>query len=124
VVSRGARGRRAPYIRSGKLRPLAVTPAKRWSTLPDVPMLDEAGLEGFDIGTWFGVLAPGATPREAVARLNTETVKVIHSPEFKARMQEIGAEPVGNTAEQMAEQIKTETSRLAKAVKDAKVTIE
>jgi tripartite-type tricarboxylate transporter receptor subunit TctC len=113
-----------PHIKSGKLRALAVTTAKRSSALPDVPTLDEAGLKGFDIGTWFGVLAPAATPRDVLARLNTEMVKVIQSPEFKARMQEIGAEPVGNTAEQMAEQIKAETARFAKAVKDAKVTIE
>jgi tripartite-type tricarboxylate transporter receptor subunit TctC len=113
-----------PHIKSGKLRALAVTTAKRSSALPDVPTLDEAGLKGFDIGTWFGVLAPAASPRDVLARLNTEMVKVIQSPEFKARMQEIGAEPVGNTAEQMAEQIKAETARFAKAVKDAKVTIE
>jgi len=113
-----------PHIRSGKLRALAITTAKRSAALPDVPTLDEAGLKAFDIGTWFGVLAPAATPKDILARLNTEMVKVIHSPEFRKRMAEIGAEPVGNSADQMAQQVRSETEKFAKLVKDAKVTIE
>lgn len=112
------------HIKSGKLRALAVTTAKRSSALPDVPTLDEAGLKGFNIGTWFGVLAPVATPRDVLARLNAEMVKVIQSPDFRKRMDEIGAEPIGNSAEQMAQQIKGETEKFAKLVKEAKVTIE
>lgn len=113
-----------PHIKSGKLRALAVTTAKRSSALPDVPTLDEAGLKGFAIGTWFGVLAPAATPKDLLARLNTEMVKVIQSPEFRKRMDEIGAEPIGNTADQMADQIKAETEKFGKLVKEAKVVIE
>ena len=113
-----------PHIKAGKLRPLAVTTAKRSSALPDVPTLDEAGLKGFNIGTWFGVLAPAATPKDIVARLNTEMVKIIQSPEFRKRMGEIGAEPIGDSADQLAVQIKNETERFAKLVKDAKVVIE
>jgi tripartite-type tricarboxylate transporter receptor subunit TctC len=113
-----------PHIKAGKLRPLAVTTVRRSAALPDVPTLEEAGLKGFDIGTWFGVLAPAATPKDIVARLNTEMVKVIQSPEFRKRMDEIGAEPIGNSADQMAQQIKAETEKFAKLVKDAKVTIE
>ena len=112
------------HIKSGKLRALAVTTAKRSSALPDVPTLEEAGLKGFNIGTWFGVLAPAATPKDVLARLSTETVKAIQSPEFRKRMEEIGAEPIGNTVDQMAQQIKGETEKFAKLVKDAKVTIE
>jgi tripartite-type tricarboxylate transporter receptor subunit TctC len=112
------------HIKSGKLRALAVTTAKRSSALPDVPTLDEAGLKGFNIGTWFGVLAPVATPKDILTRLNTEMVKVIQSPEFRKRMEEIGAEPIGNSAEQMAQQIKGETEKFAKLVKEAKVTID
>jgi tripartite-type tricarboxylate transporter receptor subunit TctC len=113
-----------PHIKAGKLRPLAVTTARRSAALPDVPTLEEAGLKGFNIGTWFGVLAPAATPKDIVARLNTEMVKVIQSPEFRKRMDEIGAEPIGNSADQMAQQIKGETEKFAKLVKDAKVTID
>jgi len=112
------------HIKSGKLRALAVTTAKRSSALPEVPTLEEAGLKGFDIGTWFGVLAPAATPKDVLARLNAEMVKAIQSPDFRKRMEEIGAEPIGNSAEQMAAQIKGETEKFAKLVKDAKVTIE
>lgn len=113
-----------PHIKTGKLRPLAVTTAKRSPALPDVPTLDEAGLKGFDIGTWFGVLAPAATPKDIVARLSSEMVKIIQSPEFRKRMDEIGAEPIGNSPEQMARQVKDETEKFAKLVKDAKVVIE
>ena len=113
-----------PHIKAGKLRALAVTTAKRSSALPDVPTLDEAGLKGFNIGTWFGVLAPVATPKDVLARLNTEMVKVIQSPEFRKRMDEIGAEAIGDSAEHMAQQIRSETEKFAKLVKDAKVTIE
>ena len=112
------------HIRSGKLRALAVTTAKRSSALPDVPTLDEAGLKGFDIGTWFGVLAPAATPKDIVARLNAEIVKAVQSPELRKRMDEIGAEPIGNSSEAMAQQIKDETAKFARLVKDAKVVIE
>jgi tripartite-type tricarboxylate transporter receptor subunit TctC len=112
------------HIKGGKLRALAVTTAKRSSVLPDVPTLDEAGLKGFDLGTWFGVLAPAATPKELVVRLNAEMVKIIRSPEFRKKMDDIGAEPVGNTPEQMARQVKDDTERFAKLVKDAKVSID
>jgi len=112
------------HIRSGKLTALAVTTARRSSALAGVPTLDEAGLKGFDIGTWFGVLAPAATPKEIVARLNADIVKIIHSADFRKRMEEIGAEPVGNSSEQMARQIRDETDKFARLVKDAKVTIE
>jgi len=113
-----------PHIKAGKLRALAVTTARRSSALPDVPTLDEAGLKGFNIGTWFGVLAPVATPKDVLARLNAEMVKVIQSPEFRKRMDEIGAEAIGDSAEHMAQQIRSETEKFAKLVKDAKVTIE
>jgi tripartite-type tricarboxylate transporter receptor subunit TctC len=113
-----------PHIKAGKLRAIAVTTARRSSALPDTPTLDELGLKGFDIGTWFGVLAPAATPREVVARLNTEIVKILQSAEFKQRMADIGAEVVGNTPEQMTAQIKNDTEKFAKLVKEGKVTID
>jgi tripartite-type tricarboxylate transporter receptor subunit TctC len=113
-----------PHIKAGKLRALAVTTAKRSAALPDVPTLEEAGLKGFNIGTWFGVLAPAATPQDVVTRLNAEMVKIIQSPEFRSRMAEIGAEPIGDTSAQMAQQIASETEKFGKLVKEAKVVIE
>lgn len=113
-----------PHIKASKLRALAVTTAKRSAALPDVPTLEEAGLKGFNIGTWFGVLAPAATPKDVVARLNSEMVKIIHSPDFARRMDEIGAQPIGDKPEEMARQIEQETAKFSALVKTAKVVIE
>lgn len=112
------------HIKAGRLRPLAVTTIKRSPALPDVPTLDESGMTGFDLGTWFGVLVPAATPKEIVDRLNTEIVKIVQSPAYKKKMEEIGAESIGNTQAQMATQIKEDTERFAKIVKEAKITID
>ena len=112
-----------PHVKSGKLRALAVTTDQRSAALPDVPTLAEAGLKGFNMGTWFGVLAPAGTPPDVVARLNTEMVKVIKSPEFGKRMAEIGAVPIGNSSAEMARQIKEDTDNYAKLVKEANVSI-
>lgn len=112
------------HIKAGKLTALAVTTDKRSPALPNVPTLDEAGLKGFNLGTWFGVLAPAATPKEVVSKLNTEMVKIIHSPEFRQKMEEIGADPIGNTPEQMVKQIGDETQKFSKLVKEGKVAIE
>ena len=112
------------HIRAGKLRALAVTTARRASALPDVPTLAESGLAGFDLGTWFGIMAPAATPKDIVARLSAEMTKIIASADFKKRMQDVGAEPVGDSPEQMARRIKDDTEKYAKLVKDAKVTID
>lgn len=112
------------HIKGGKLRPLAVTTARRSSVLPDVPTLQEAGLKDFDIGTWFGVLAPTATPKDVVARLSAEMAKIVASPDFAQRMEAIGAEPIGGTPDQMAKRIDDETVKFAKLVKDGKVAID
>ena len=113
-----------PHIQGGKLRALAVTTAKRSAALPDVPTLDEAGLKGFDMGTWFGMLAPAGTPKDVLARLNADMVKIIHSPEFRKKMGDIGADPIGDTPEQMARLIRDDTARFAKLVQEAKVSID
>lgn len=113
-----------PYIKAGKLRALAVTIETRSAALPDVPTLAEAGLKDFNIGTWFGVLAPASTPKDVLTRLNVEMVKIIQSPDFVKRMNEIGAQPIGNRSEEMARQIKEETDKFAALVKSAKVVIE
>jgi tripartite-type tricarboxylate transporter receptor subunit TctC len=76
------------------------------------------------MGTWFGVLAPTGTPPEVVARLNTEIVKVINSADFRKKMDDIGAVPMGDTPAQMATQIKDDTERFAKLVKEAKVSLD
>ncbi|EJE53948.1 hypothetical protein PMI14_01160 [Acidovorax sp. CF316] len=112
------------HIKAGKLRAVAVTTAKRSSTLPDVPTLAESGMKEFDQGTWFGIMAPAGTPKEVVTRLNTELVKIIQSPDFRKRMEEIGAEPIGNTPAEMEAQIRNDTAKYARLVKEAKVSID
>ena len=113
-----------PFIRQGKLRPLAVTTAKRSSALPDVPTMQEAGIAGLNIGTWFGLLAPAATPKDVTEKLNKEIVKIINTPEFQKQMAEIGAEPVGNTQQEMAKQIQEETEKFAGLVKAGNVKVD
>jgi tripartite-type tricarboxylate transporter receptor subunit TctC len=113
-----------PFIKEGKLKALAVTTAKRSSTLPNVPTLQEAGVPNIAIGTWFGLLAPAATPKAVVTRLNAEVVKIINSSEFKKQMADIGAEPVGNKPEDMAKQIREETEKFAQLIKVGKVTLD
>jgi tripartite-type tricarboxylate transporter receptor subunit TctC len=113
-----------PFIKEGKLKPLAVTTAKRSSALPNVPTLQEAGVPGVAIGTWFGLLAPAATPKPVVQKLNVEIVKIINSADFKKQMLDIGAEPIGNKPEEMAKQIKEETEKFAGLVKAGKVTLD
>ena len=113
-----------PHIKAGKLRPLAVTTAKRSPALPDVPTLQEAGLKDFDIGTWFGVLAPVGTPKPVLDRLSAEATKIIQSPDFKKRMDDIGAQPVGNSPAEMAAQIRSETDKFSLLVKAGNVTVE
>lgn len=113
-----------PQIKAGKLRPLAVTTAARSPALPEVPTLAESGLAGFDQGTWFGVLAPAATPKEIVGKLNAEIVRILNLPDIQKRFAEIGAQPVGNTPAQMAATIKSDTEKYAVLVKKAGVKID
>ena len=113
-----------PFIKEGKLKALAVTTAKRSAALPNVPTLQEAGVSNLAIGTWFGLLAPNSVPKPVVQRLNAEVVKIINSPEFRKQMADIGAEPVGNKPEEMAQQIREETQKFANLVKAGKITVE
>jgi tripartite-type tricarboxylate transporter receptor subunit TctC len=113
-----------PHIKAGKLRPLAVATPKRSVALPDVPTIAEAALPGFEVTTWFGLLVPAKTPKEIAAKLHGEVVKILNMPDVKKRLLEAGAEPVGNTPEEMAAQIKNETESFAKIVKQAKITPE
>jgi tripartite-type tricarboxylate transporter receptor subunit TctC len=112
------------HIRAGKLRALAVTTHKRTAMLPDVPTLEESGLKGFDIETWYGVLAPVATPPEIVTRLNTEMLRIIRSPDFAQKMVAAGCEPLGSTPVEMSRRIADETAKFAKIVKDGNLVIE
>ncbi|MBU3710796.1 MAG: tripartite tricarboxylate transporter substrate binding protein [Limnohabitans sp.] len=113
-----------PQVKAGKLRALAVTTAKRSSAMPDVPSLSETVLPGFDVGTWFGLLAPAATPPAIVQKLNAEIVKIIQQPDVRKQMLEAGSEPMGNTSQQMAAQIKAELEAFESVVKQIKLVVE
>jgi tripartite-type tricarboxylate transporter receptor subunit TctC len=112
-----------PHIRSGKLRAFAVSSARRASSLPEVPTLQEAGFAGFEMSQWQGVLAPAGTPRPVVQRLNAEIVKAMHAPEVHERIAvQGGNEIVTGTPEEFAALIRAELERYAKLVRDAKIT--
>ena len=104
---------------AGRLRALAVSTAKRSPLAPEVPSLDEAGVPGYDLSVWFGVLAPAGTPREILQRLNTEIVKILQSPDVKARFLKQGVEVQTSTPEQFDKFVKAEVARWAKVIKDA-----
>jgi tripartite-type tricarboxylate transporter receptor subunit TctC len=106
-----------PLAKAGKLRPLAVTTAKRSSVAPEVPTLAESGLPGFEIGSWQGVFAPAGTPPEIVKRLNAEIVKILNMPDVKEKLIGLGAEPVGDTPEQFSAYVKTEVVKWSDIVK-------
>jgi tripartite-type tricarboxylate transporter receptor subunit TctC len=106
-----------PHIKSGKLRALATTGAKRDPALPDLPTIAEAGVPGYESGVWFGVSAPAATPREIIDRLNAATVQAAKSPEFIKRMTDLGYNLIPGTPEDMAKMLKAEVMRWAPIVK-------
>jgi len=106
-------------IRNNKLRALAVTSAKRVDDLPDVPTINEAGYKGFDAVTWFGLLAPAGTPKEVIARLNTEFNKALQTPELRKKLGDEGADAAGGTPEQFAALMKDEVPRWGKIVKES-----
>jgi tripartite-type tricarboxylate transporter receptor subunit TctC len=111
-------------IRQGKLRALAVTSAKRVDDLPNVPTINESGYKGFDAVTWFGLLAPAGTPKDVIAKLNTEFNKALKLPELSKRLGEEGADPAGGTPEQFAALIKDEIPRWGKVVKESGAKID
>ena len=89
-----------------------------------MPSLSETALPGFDVGTWFGLLAPAATPPAIVQKLNAEIVKIIQQPDVRKQMLEAGSEPMGNTSQQMAAQIKAELEAFEAVVKQIKLVVE
>ena len=111
-------------IKQGKVRALAVTSTRRTDDLPDVPTINELGYKGFDAVTWFGFLAPAATPKEALALLNAEFNKALKLPELRKKLAAEGADPVGGTAEQFAALIKDDIVRWGKIVKDSGARID
>jgi tripartite-type tricarboxylate transporter receptor subunit TctC len=118
-ISFGATAPAVPHINDGKLRALAVTNKSRSQALPQVPTMAEAGYPEIVGDTWFGVLVPAGTPREINGWLNRAIARVLVLPDVKERALALGFEPVGNTAEEFAAQLKSDGAKWAKVILDA-----
>lgn len=113
-----------PHVRSGKLRALAVTTAKRSAVLPDLPTISESGVPGYDTSTWHGWLAPAGTPASIIIRLSSEIAKSLQARDVTERFATDGGEPVGGTPEQFTRHLVVEITRWRKVVKDAGIPVQ
>jgi tripartite-type tricarboxylate transporter receptor subunit TctC len=113
-----------PQVKAGKLRALATTGTKRMAAAPELPPISEAGLPGYEVLVWYGVLAPGGTPAAAISRLHGEISKIVQLQEIKDRWATLGAEPLHNTPDQFAAFLKADVVKWAKVVRDAGVKID
>jgi tripartite-type tricarboxylate transporter receptor subunit TctC len=111
-------------IRSGRLRALAVGGNVRSAILPDVPTVKEAGIEGYEMKNWYGLLAPAGTPKAIIDKLNAAIVKVVSTPEIKEQFYAQGSEPTSNSPQEFSQFIREETERMSKVVKKAGIKIE
>jgi tripartite-type tricarboxylate transporter receptor subunit TctC len=114
----------APQVRAGKARALAVTGTKRAAALPDVPTVAEAALKGYEATNWYGYVAPAATPRAIIERLNKATVSVLDMPEIRKALLDQGIEAVPSSPEQFAAYIKSETGKWTKVIKSVGIKVE
>lgn len=113
-----------PHVQAGRLKALAVTSARRSSTLPQLPTAAESGLPGYESVGWFGLLAPAATPRNLVAAISADANKVLADPEVKQRMIALGAEPSGNTPGQFALYIRDDQAKWSKLMREQGIKAE
>ena len=111
-----------PHVKSGKVRALAVSSAKRHPLLPDVPTIQEAGIKDFETVAWFGVVAPAGTPRPVLARLNAEVLKAMQLPDVEKRLLDSGSTIIGNTPEEADKFLRDEVAKWGTVVKAAHVT--
>jgi tripartite-type tricarboxylate transporter receptor subunit TctC len=112
------------HIKSGRLKALGVTTARRSSLLPEVPTMSEAGLPGFEMLSWFGLLAPAGTPQPIISRLNAETIKALSTSDMKSAIAAQGSEVMSGSPEQFANYIKAEIARVGKIAKAAGIRAE
>jgi tripartite-type tricarboxylate transporter receptor subunit TctC len=110
------------HIKSGTLRALAVSTEKRLPYLPDVPTVAESGYPAYEMNSWQAAFAPAGTPKDVVTKINGEIVRMLRTPEARERMAREGADPVGNTPEELAKRLASEVAKWAKVVKDTGMT--
>jgi len=113
-----------PHARSGRLRVLAMSAAKRSTAIPEVPTVAEAGVPGYELTSWYGLLAPAGTPGEIVKRLHAEVVRTLALPEVRSRLSGEGADPVGSTPAEFSTFIAAEIGKYARVVAAAKLARE
>ncbi|MGV3629502.1 MAG: Bug family tripartite tricarboxylate transporter substrate binding protein [Betaproteobacteria bacterium] len=112
-----------PHVKSGKVRPVAVTTAKRSQAMPELPTIAESGVKGYEASTWYGLLAPTRTPKPVIDRLHGETVKILAGP-VRQRLEAQGFEPDGGTPAAFAAYIKSEITKWAKVIREAGIPAE
>jgi tripartite-type tricarboxylate transporter receptor subunit TctC len=110
------------HVRAGSLRALAVTTEARLPYLPDLPTIAEQGFPGYEISSWQGAFAPAGTPKEIVAKINRELVRMLAEPEIRARITREGADPVGSTPDAFAQRVKDEIAKWSRVIKQAGIT--
>ena len=113
-----------PRVRSGQLRALAVSSAKRIAAAPELPTVAESGLAGFDVVAWFGLFAPAGTPRPIVERLSSETRAALSAPEVRKRLIDLGAEPLGSSPDEFSAYVSAEFARWGRLAKEAGIRID
>ena len=113
-----------PFVQQGKVRALAISTQERFPPMPDLPTVEQGGVKGFDGSSWQGVVMPANTPREFVLKANAELAKMLKSPEMKEKILQQGGIASGNSPEEFAAFIKSETEKWSKVAKAAKVRIE
>ena len=113
-----------PHVKSGKLRALGITSGKRSAVIPEVPTVAESGLPGYEAYGWFGLVAPARTPAAIVGQLNAEIVRILHTPEMKARLADLGAEPASFKPDEFLAFIRRENAKWDKLIREQKIEVE
>jgi tripartite-type tricarboxylate transporter receptor subunit TctC len=108
-----------PHLKSGRIKGIAVTTAKRSALLPDVPTISESGLAGFDANNWYGLVVPAKTPRAIIDQLNAEVTKILAMPDVKTTLFNQGLDPAPGTPEQFGAYIKSERAKWARVIKES-----
>ncbi|MDO8279382.1 MAG: tripartite tricarboxylate transporter substrate binding protein [Burkholderiaceae bacterium] len=112
-----------PHVKSGKLRALAVTSAQRVPMLPELPSMQEAGVPNYDVGSWYGLMAPAGTPRAIVAKISADVARVVAMVDVKDKLVQQGATSIGSTPDQLGAHVKSEIAKWAPIVKASGATV-
>jgi tripartite-type tricarboxylate transporter receptor subunit TctC len=114
----------SPHLKSGRLRALAVTTAKRSQSMPELPTMAQAGVPGYEVAGWYGVVAPAKTPRPVIVRLNQEMVRALKMPDVAEKLAADGSEPVGSTPEAFGAHIRAEVAKWRKLIQQVGIRAE